>query len=307
MSYKDVIKSRETRTRILRLLDWIPDRIMIPLQYRIKTGRRLDLREPKRFTEKLQWMKLNYRDPLMARCVDKYDVRGYVEERGLGDTLVPLLGVYGNADDVDFSALPERFVLKDTLGGGGNDVVVCAGRADFDEESAREAMRRWTEPGRHRRHPGREWVYDREGSSRIVCEEYLESEDAEHGLVEYKFFCFGGEPRYLYVLSDRELGNGAALGVFEAEGFQRVEAWRADERRLDRSPARPATYDAMLSAARALSGPFPEVRVDFYDLGERGFRFGELTFFDGSGYFAYEPDEFDFEMGDAFELPERRF
>ena len=303
MNYRNFIKRRETRTKLLRLFDWIPDSAMISLQYRIKLGRWPNLKNPQRFSEKIQWYKLNYYDPLMACCVDKYDVRSYVKECGLEHILVPVLGIYDSADDVCFSALPESFVLKDTLGGGGNDVVVCSNREDFDENAAREAMRRWTESGRHRKHPGREWVYEREGSSQIVCEEYLKPDDPVHGLTEFKFFCFNGEPRYLYVISDRDLGNGAALGVFEVDNFQRVNAWRADERRLERDIKCPESYVEMLEAAKILSAPFPEVRVDFYDLGRDGFRFSELTFFDGSGYFAFIPDQFDTEIGSCFDLP----
>lgn len=296
--YKRLIASRETRQRVLRALDWLPDKVMVSLQYRIKTGRWPDLKAPRRFTEKLQWLKLNYRDPLMARCADKADVRDYVTDCGLAGLLVPVVGVYASPSEIDFTALPDAFVLKDSLGGGGNEVLLCESKNAFAFDAAAEATGRWVAPGRHAKHPGREWVYDRPGSSKIVCEELLVPDDPGSGIVEFKFFCSYGKPSYLYVLANRDLGNGVELGVFRAENFSRVDAWRQDERRLVGDIPRPACYEQMLEAARLLSTPFPEVRVDFYYLGDiQGFRFSELTFFDGSGYFQFEPDEFDFVLG----------
>ena len=125
MDYKKIIKSRETRLRILRTLDFIPDKTMIKMQYFIKTGRRLNLKNPQRYTEKLQWYKLYYRDPLMQQCADKYDVREYVRSKGLGYILNECYGVYERVEDIDFDSLPDQFVLKDTLGGGGNSIIIC--------------------------------------------------------------------------------------------------------------------------------------------------------------------------------------
>ena len=117
MNYRNIFKSRDTRLKILKMLRFIPDSLMLKLQYRIKLGKKLNLKNPKRYTEKLQWYKLNYRDPLMAKCADKYAVRNYIESQGLENILNPLYGVYDRAEDIDFDALPAKFVMKDTLGG----------------------------------------------------------------------------------------------------------------------------------------------------------------------------------------------
>lgn len=300
--YKKLVKNRKTRKQILRFFDWVPDRVVVPLQYRLKTGRWPNLKNPQRFTEKLQWLKLNCRDPLMRQCADKVEVRSYVESCGLEEILVPLLGVYDSPREIDFDALPERFVLKDSLGGGGNDVIVCTDRRVFSKTDACDQMSRWVLPGAHGRHPGREWVYDTSRSSRILCESYIEADDGL-SLTEYKFFCSYGAPSFLYVLADRVLGKGVSLGIYEAEDFRKVEAYRVDEHRLERNVQMPPNYKRMLEIAKILSAPFPSVRVDLYDLGKRGgVRFGELTFFDGSGYFSYDPDSFDFELGATIKL-----
>ena len=300
--YKNVIKNRETRQKVLHCFDWLPDGLMVRLQYRLKTGRWPDLNKPKRFTEKLQWLKLNYRDPLMSQCANKLAVRDYVDSCGLSSILVPLIGVYSSPHEIDRNRLPDKFVLKDSLGGGGNEVLVGLDKNSFNWKDAIMRMENWVRPGRHRKHPGREWVYDTPYSSRILAEEFLSSDDPTAGLIEFKFFCSYGKPSYLYILGNRSLGESVELGIFRASDMSRVDAWRLDEQRLIDDLPQPSCYADMMDAASRLSKPFPEARVDFYYSGSRsGFRFSEITFFDGSGYFQFEPDLFDFELGAAIE------
>lgn len=302
--YKSVAKSRKARQQILRLFDWVPDCVMVPVQYRIKTGRWPNLKNPQRYTEKLQWLKLNYRDSLMCQCADKVAVRSYVASCGLENILVPLLGVYNSPQEINFDMLPDQFVLKDSLGGGGNEVLICADKDSFDWNNASVRMQEWVVPGRHQKHPGREWVYDTPGSSKILAEVYVAPDFANDGLVEFKFLCFYGKPSYLYVLGNRMLGHSAKLGIFKADDMSRVEAWSSAESRLTDEPLRPGCYGEMMDAAARLSEPFPEARIDFYYAGEQsGFRFSEITFFDASGYFLFEPDSFDYELGNSFILP----
>lgn len=132
MDYKKIIKNRNTRFLILKILGFVPDSVMLKLQYKIKLGRPLDLKSPKRFTEKLQWYKINYRNPIMHQCVDKYDVRKFVESKGLGNILVKLYGHYKTINDVQFSALPNSFVIKTTQGGGGLNVVIVPDKSKLD-------------------------------------------------------------------------------------------------------------------------------------------------------------------------------
>lgn len=299
MDYKRIIKSRRLRIRIMQVLSFIPDSVMVRLQYRIKMGRRLNLANPQRFTEKLQWYKLNYRDPLMAQCSDKHDVRGYVEQCGLGSILNKMYGVYGSPDEIDFKKLPEKFVLKDTLGGGGNAVILVNDRQGFDEDAARRQMQAWVDEPVNRKHPGREWVYDGR-KHRIIAEEMLESDSKEGGLIDYKFFCFNGKVEFLYVIADRKVGEKAGCGIFDAD-YTRLEVVRVDERLLERNIRRPYNYDELKYTAEILAAPFPEARVDLYNVGGQ-IRFGEITFFDGSGYMTFEPDGFDYVMGEKFKI-----
>lgn len=300
MDYKKIIKSRETRLRILRTLDFIPDKTMIKMQYFIKTGRRLNLKNPQRYTEKLQWYKLYYRDPLMQQCADKYDVREYVRSKGLGYILNECYGVYERVEDIDFDSLPDQFVLKDTLGGGGNSIIICKDKATFDFENAKKQMQKWLSIDSNKKNEGREWVYQGR-KHRIIIEKYIESNPSEGGLVDYKFFCFNGEPKYLYVIADRILGQIAGLGIFDVN-FELLSVIRTDERPLERNIEKPKNFDEMIDIVKIISKDFPHVRVDLYNQ-DGNIIFGENTFFDGSGYHKYEPDEFDYELGSYFKLP----
>jgi hypothetical protein len=302
VDYKKIIKSRRTRRRILQMFNFVPDKAMLKIQYRIKLGRKLDLENPKRFTEKLQWYKLYYRTPLMRTCVDKYDVRGYVKECGLEEILIPLVGIYNSEEEVNFDMLPKTCVIKDTLGGGGNAVILCKDKDALNLSEVKKQMKRWTASDTSYKPGGREWPFGGK-KHRILIEEMLPSKPEEGGLIDYKFFCFNGEPGVVYVIADRKVGEKAGFGVFTS-AYEKLDVVRCDEKPLTRDVPKPKVYDQMLEVARKLSKPFPEVRVDLYCVEDKIY-FGEMTFYDGSGYMSFAPDEFDFEMGEMFDLPKR--
>lgn len=301
IDYKKIIKSRKTRLAILRFLSFVPDSWMVRFQYRVKTGRKLNLKNPQRFTEKLQWYKLYYRDPLMVRCADKADVRDYVASCGLADILVPLIGVYERVEDIDFDALPQQFVIKNTLGGGGNSVLIVTDKASFDWVATKPRLQAWLDADSRRKDAGREWPYYSGKQPRIIIEEYLPSDPAEGGLIDYKFVCFAGKTDYLYAVADRTLGNGAGFGFYDRQ-FHELDYTRSDERKLERKLTKPENFEKMLRAAETLSRPFPQARLDLYNI-DGAVYFGEITFFDGSGYMNYDPDEFDYLLGEEFRLP----
>lgn len=175
MDYKRIIKSRATRFAILRALSFVPDSVMLRVQYRIKMGFWPDFKHPKRYTEKLQLYKMEYRNPVMHQCVDKYEVRKYVESKGLGHILTPLYGVYDHASEIDLDTLPDKFVAKTTDGGGGNNVIIVRDKSKLDEEKFRRDLDGWirTKGGTT---SGREWAYTGIKQSRIIIEKYLEDD-----------------------------------------------------------------------------------------------------------------------------------
>ena len=296
--YKRIIKSRNVRVKIMRLLSFIPDKTMIKIQYRIKTGRKLNLKNPKRYSEKLQLYKLNYRDPLMQMCVDKYEVREYVKKCGYNEILNPLIGIYSRPEDINFEALPDKFVIKDTLGGGGNEVIICTDKNSFDIESAKKELLKWIK-NKKGKNAGREWVYDK-GKSRIIIEEYIQSDFDNGGLIDYKFFCFDGKVYYVYGMAGRNLGQKVQIGIFDRD-FNLLPYQRLGEEKLSVDIEKPVNYDEMIKCAEVLSKKFPHARIDLYNQNGK-IIFGEITFFNASGYMSFKPDEFDFILGEKFNI-----
>ena len=296
MDYKKIIRNRKTRFLILKLLGFVPDSVMLKLQYRIKLGRKLDLKAPKRFTEKLQWYKINYRNPLMHKCVDKYAVRKYVESKGLGDILVELYGHYKNISDVPFSKLPNSFVIKTTHGGGGLNVVVVPDKSKIDTEELKEKLS-FSEDRVANNGGGREWAYYGLKTGIIVEQLLVNSENPRAGVNDYKIFCYNGHAKYIIVDVDRYIGHKRNFYDRDWNNLHITSDCPAADREIEK----PENLEKMLEIAEKLSEGFPYVRVDLYDVDGKIY-FGELTFYPWSGYVQFFPDSFDFEMGKEFIL-----
>lgn len=173
MDYKKIFKSQSLRFAILKALSWVPDALMLRLQYRIKLGRWPNFKHPQRFTEKLQVYKMKYRNPIMHQCVDKYEVRKYVESKGLGSILNELYGVFDTPEEIDFNSLPDKFVVKTTTGSGGQNVIVVKDKNTCDFEDLRQKLSIWRGNNNLGALAGREWAY-KECKPRIIIEKYLE-------------------------------------------------------------------------------------------------------------------------------------
>lgn len=285
---------------ILRVLRFVPDKSMVKLQYRIKTGRKLHIKNPQRYSEKMQWYKLYYKNPLMVQCTDKYDVREYICSKGYEDLLNECFGVYDTIDEVDFSKFPDQFVLKDTLGSGGVAVVVVKDKATMDLEKIKEQARDWTSSKKQLLDDGREWAYHAGKPHRIIAERYIDSL-AKEGLTDYKFFCFNGKIACVYVINNRILGSHGELAIMN-DNFVRLPVQSLTQGIMKEDPQKPKNFERMREIAMSLSEGFPHVRVDLYN--ENGkILFGELTFYGASGYIQYNPDSFDYELGKQFVLP----
>ena len=210
--YKKIIKRRGSRAKLLRFFSFIPDSIMLRIQYFIKMGFPLSLKNPKRFTEKMQWYKLYYKNPILIECVDKGDVRDYVKSKNLENILVPCYGVFDNPELIDWEKLPNKFVMKDTIGGGGQKVVIIDKSKALNK--AKRLAKEWIGPVRRSPEGGREWPYYSGKDHRVIIEEYLEPENPSVGLADYKFFCFNGRVEFLYVMGKRVLGKKSVRKPF---------------------------------------------------------------------------------------------
>lgn len=299
MNYKQLIKSRETRLKVLSFLGWIPDEIMLRLQYRLQTGRKLHINNPKRFTEKIQLYKIKYRNPDMLRCTDKYEVRKVIEEKGLGKYLIPLIGIYNNVEDIDFNVLPRQFVAKSTDGGGGNQVLICKDKNILAEAVFKERLNGWMSSRKVKKQAGREWAYENGYPRRIIIEELIGPSLFNKDLNDYKFFCFNGEPHYCQLIQDRSTKE--TIDFYDMNWNHLPFYGLTPGCEPAEKPAeKPIGFEKMKEIACKLSKGYPFVRVDLYAIAERVF-FGELTFYPASGYGHFTPDEWDEKIGNLMD------
>lgn len=291
MNYKALISNQTVRLRILKFLRFVPDRVMLSLQYYIKMGRKCDFRNPKTWTEKLQLYKMVYRNPLLGICVDKFRVRQYLQEKGMSHLLVKLYGVYDDASQIDFTELPDKFVLKTTDGGGGNNVVLVRNKSEIDVDVLKVQLDSWINVKDI--NAGREWAYTQMTKSRIIAEQLLENRlSPEAGIEDFKILCFHGEPQYIIVDKDRYTDH--RRNIYDVD-WQRVDV-TTDHEQFDSVYPKPENLEGMLDIARKLSEDFPFVRVDLYNIDSKIY-FGELTFYPWSGYVKFSPVGFDEKLG----------
>lgn len=269
------------------------DREAIAKLYREYSGRDPDLESPRRFSDKLQWLKLHHRDPLQTILADKHAVRAYLASRGFGSLLSRQLACVTDAQAIDFDALPNRFVIKAAHGSGWN--LFCPDKSALDRRYARRLMASWLRQDIFWK--GREWPY-KSMPRRLVAEEYLE--DASGSLTDYKFFCFNGEPRL--VQADAGRHTSERVQNFYSLEWQLLPFGKDPPPRPDVQIPQPLSLGRMIAIARDLSLGHPFVRVDLYDLDGRVV-FGELTFYPASGLPDFIPDEQDFACGEMLVLP----
>ena len=255
-----------------------------------------DLKHPKTFNEKLQWLKLHNRKPEFTTMVDKYAVKKYVADRIGEQYIIPTLGVWDSFDQIDFDSLPNQFVLKTTHGGGGLAVVICKDKKTFDKRRAKRILEKSLQSDIYMKY--REWPY-KDVPKRIIAEKYMVDESGTE-LKDYKFFCFNGEPKYMLLVSGRQAGK-KRFDYFDLN-WNHLPVHDVGCPGAERLPAKPDNFEEMIFIAKKLSKGMTHVRVDLYNINCKIF-FGELTFFDGSGLCVYDPREWDFKFGQFLKLP----
>lgn len=295
VSIKQKLNESQKR-KLYKILDLFPDKLVLNLQYYATVGRKLNLRNPKRFTEKIHWYKLNYQTPLMTKCADKYLMRDYVEEKGYAAFLPNLYGVYDAFEEIDFRKLPNSFAIKCNNGSGTN--IFIKDKVDCDYQLLKKNVKSWKKV--NTLSIGREWAY-KNIIQKIVIEELLASEDdfqRENGLNDYKILCFNGKPKYAWVDVNRQIEHRRNLYDLNWNQLD-VET---DRPNTDNGVPKPYGFEKMLEIATEFAQDFPFVRVDFYSVNNKIY-IGELTFYPWSGCVKFTPDEFDYEMGELFTLP----
>lgn len=269
--------------------DKIDDVEFLNLYFKSSLYYNLNLCNPKTFNEKLQWLKLYDRKSEYTIMVDKYKVRDYIAKKIGKEYLIPLLGVWDNPDEIYFDSLPNQFVLKCNHNSGG--VFICKNKDEFNFIKFKKVIRK--ELKRNYYFPYREWPY-KNVPRKIICEQYLG--DNPH---DYKFFCFNGKVKYILVCSDRF--NGLKETFFDKDW--NIAPFKRPSIDIDDSIKKPNNLEEMIELSEILSKDLPFIRVDFYEVDNKIY-FGELTFYPASGFSPFEPNEWDYKLGDLIELPE---
>ena len=279
------------------LFNKMPDERYLKLKYKNVFGRDLDLENPKTFNEKLQWLKLYNRKPEYTMMVDKYKVREYIAHELGEEYLIPLLGVWDDPDEIDFDALPDQFVLKCNHNSG-LGMSICRDKSELDIPKVKRELKRGLKQDYYL--TSREWPY-RDVPRKIIAEKY--KEDASGELRDYKFYCFNGVMKFVMINSDRNTPKPTRADYFDRNFNWLDFAWGYSHAEVQ--PQKPEQFEKMVAIAEKLAAGLPHIRVDLYECNGQIY-FGELTFFDGSGFDKIEPVEWDYKIGNMLKLPDKR-
>ena len=277
--------------------NWLSDETYLKLAFYFIMHKKLHLENPQTFNEKLQWLKLFYRKEELTNLVDKYQVYDYVRKKIGEEHLIPLIGVWDNPKEINWDLLPQRFVLKCTHDSGGVFVV-----KNKDAVDKKNVLRLITKKLKINYFYGdREWPY-KNVVPRIIAQEFLE-EDDNNSLKDYKFFCFNGKPKFMFIAKDREKGPKKTKFNFYDMNFNFLQIKNGHENFTEQIK-KPAQWDEMVDLASKLSKDLPHVRIDFF-ISHNVVYFGEMTFYHFSGMVPFEPEIWDDILGKEIVLPKR--
>lgn len=297
--------------------DGMEDEKYLRRVFRAQLGYDLNLENPKTFNEKIQWLKLYDRRPEYTTMVDKVAVKDYVANIIGKEHIIPTLGVWEDPDEINFDALPEKFVLKCNHNSG-TGMYICKDKSKLDVKKVKAGLRKGLKQNYYL--AGREWPY-KNVRRKILAEQYMVDESCVNpkdyealnfvgkatscaeGLTDYKFYCFNGEPKFLYIgFANIINGKKNDLLTYLNLDWSIAPFYRTDHGELKIVPDKPSNYDDMLEIATELSQELPFLRVDLYNISGRIY-FSELTFSPGGGYGAFSPPQWEKTLGDWIILP----
>ena len=255
----------------------------------------INLDNPKTYNDKLQWLKLHDRKPEYTTMVDKYAAKDYIASKIGSEHIIPTLGVWKKFKDIDFDSLPNQFVLKSTHDCGG--LVICKDKSKLDKREAKEKIERCLK--RNYFWNGREWPY-KNVKPRIIAEKYMK-DDKTDWLVDYKFFCFNGEPKFMYCSMDK--ADDPRTDFFDMD-YNRLDM-RMRDPNSEIPPPKPEKFEEMKALAKILCKDIPHIRVDFYQVNNRVYA-GELTFYHMGGFTKIYPEKWMDILGDWIKLPSKQ-
>lgn len=295
-------RSRFCDSLVANLLFWLPDEQYLKLRFRIKMGYWPNLKEPKTFVEKINWLKLHDRNPEYTKMVDKYQVKEYVAQKIGQEYIIPTLGVWKRPEDINFNVLPNQFVLKTTHGGGSGGVVVCKDKKTFDKKIAINKLRDSLASDIYRNL--REWPY-KNVKKQIIAEKYMipsdKADDPTYDLTDYKFFCFNGEPKYCQVIRDRHICESIDFFDMDWNHLEFVGLLNSKQPCYTKPITKPVCLEKMKEICKKLSIGIHFLRVDLYAIDGKVY-FGELTFYPASGIGMFQPEDWNEKFGKLIDI-----
>ena len=299
--YKKILNVIKQPSLILLKLDKmnlirLSDKKFIEYRFLSEMGYKLNLKNPKTFNEKLQWLKLHDRNPEYTKMVDKYEVREYIKEKIGEEYLIPLIGVYDKFDDIDFSKLPNKFVIKTTHGCGGGEI--CHDKSLLNLKTLKSEINKSLKHNYFYNH--REYPY-KNVHPRIIVEQLLENNDGSK-LIEYNIFCFNGIPKYILVCYGDKRKN-------RYNDYYDINLNKLNIKIKYMSSSEvhkfPKEIHKMIELSKILSKNIPNLRVDFYFANGKIY-VGELTFYHWAGFLNFEPKDENLKWGSELKLPKRK-
>lgn len=298
--YPAVLIRRRIISKLLRYYQNHNLKKLAGMKYYLASGHKLNWKNPQNINEKINWLKFNTDTTIWTELADKYLVRNYVKSKGLSDILIPLYGVWDNANDIDFSQLPDKFVLKTNHGCG--TVLIVKDKSKLDLSKTREKLNSWLklEFGRETAEP--HYLSIR---PKIIAEGLLEQEN-DADLIDYKLFMANGKFSSFLIVSDRIINGSYKLSAYD-------ENWHNHPERLAgihindhvAIMPKPKNFERMMQIAEILSIDFPQVRVDLYEVKGKVY-FGELTFTSQGGYMTYFSKEELLRLGNNIQIPQQQ-
>lgn len=276
----------------------IPSKMWLSYRFKKKMGYPMNWKNPKTYSQKLQWLKLYDHNPLYTTMVDKYEVKKYVADLIGEEYIIPTLGVWDKFDEIDFDSLPEQFVLKCTHDSGG--LIIVKDKTKLDREKARKMFK--IALSRNPYDVSREWPY-KNVKPRIIAETYMEDEKTAE-LRDYKFFAFKGHPKAMFIASDRASETEETKFDFFDMDYNHLPFTNGHPN-AKVMPEKPANFEEMKALASKLSENLPQARIDFYEVNGKTY-FGEITFFHWGGTKPFEPAKWDEIFGSWIELPSKK-
>jgi hypothetical protein len=286
---------RKFSVKMLRKIKFLPPKTYAHFLYEHHTGKKLNLNDPKEFNEKIQWYKVFYHPKILTQLVDKYAVRAYVEDKIGPQYLNEIFGVFDSADDLDYKKLPNQFIIKATHASSYN--LIVRDKEKLNKTKTAKLFKKWLGKSQYYR-TGQEWAY-KDVQPRLIAEKLLKDEGGI-SLIDYKFYCFSGEAKFLEVHLDREQNHKRAFYDFD---FKLLPfRYTKPEKTISSDIEKPSNLEEMIKLSEILSANFPFVRVDFYSIEGKAI-FGEMTFYPSDGRKDFIPDEYNKIIGDYINLP----